>query len=100
MTSIQFPATNRADSSTGLLAALRRFLGSRRGILVLAAITVGAGLALGWGWLVAAGLAPVVLALLPCLVMCGLGLCMNKATGASCEQRSNRPLEERRNTHA
>jgi len=36
----------------------------------------GAAATGGWGWLVAAGIAPVLLSVLPCLVMCGLGLCM------------------------
>jgi hypothetical protein len=30
----------------------------------------------GWAWLVAAGLAPVILSTLPCLIMCGLGVCV------------------------
>ena len=29
----------------------------------------------GWAWLVTAGLAPVILSTLPCLIMCGLGVC-------------------------
>jgi hypothetical protein len=32
----------------------------------------------GWDWLVAAGLATMVLALAPCLAMCALGLCMGR----------------------
>ena len=56
----------------------RRLLTGRIAIVVgLVVIAGGGGLALGgWGWLVAAGLAPIILSLLPCLVMCGLGLCM------------------------
>jgi hypothetical protein len=37
-----------------------------------------AGIAFNWSWLVAAGIAPILLAVLPCAVMCGLGLCMNR----------------------
>ncbi|WP_128943312.1 hypothetical protein [Bradyrhizobium zhanjiangense] len=44
-------------------------------------IAVIAGTAFGWNWLVAAGIAPVLLSVLPCLVMCGLGLCMNRLIG-------------------
>ncbi len=34
-----------------------------------------AGLALGWDWVVAAGLAPLVVSVLPCIAMCALGMC-------------------------
>lgn len=50
---------------------------------------VGAGLALGWPWLAAAGLAPLVLAFLPCAAMCALGLCMPKGGGGSCHSRAD-----------
>ena len=36
---------------------------------------VVAGLALGWDWVVAAGLAPLVISVLPCAAMCALGMC-------------------------
>ncbi|RVH28084.1 hypothetical protein CN211_25985 [Sinorhizobium meliloti] len=36
------------------------------------------GLAFNWNWLVAAGVAPPLLSVLPCLAMCALGLCMNR----------------------
>lgn len=58
---------------------------SRRGLLVIAALAIAAGLTLNWSWLVATGAAPILIAVLPCLVMCGLGLCMNKLTGGNCE---------------
>ncbi len=44
--------------------------------LLLAAIVVAAGLALNWSWLVAIGVAPILITALPCLAMCALGLCM------------------------
>lgn len=37
-----------------------------------------AGLAMGWEQLVLLGIAPLLVSLLPCLIMCGLGLCMMK----------------------
>ena len=57
-----------------------------RWVLLLGVLAlVGAGLALGWPWLVAAGLAPLVLALLPCALMCAAGLCMmGKGQGQAC----------------
>ncbi|KGH21610.1 hypothetical protein P606_17115 [Comamonas thiooxydans] len=39
---------------------------------------------MNWGWLVAAGIAPLLLAVAPCAAMCALSLCMNKAGSKSC----------------
>ncbi len=63
--------------------AIRAFLGNRRGLLVLGGAVLVLSLALKWNWLVAAGIAPLLLALAPCLAMCALGLCMNKMMGGS-----------------
>lgn len=77
---------NAGDGSLGrdILNALRYYLGDRRGLLILAATAVVGGLAFNWSWLVAAGIAPLLLSALPCVAMCALGLCMNKVTGVSC----------------
>jgi hypothetical protein len=39
------------------------------------------GAVLNWSWLVAVGIAPLLLTALPCIAMCGLGLCMNRMKG-------------------
>lgn len=74
------PETSSGTGQTTLaqdLVALARYgLRSRTGKLVLGAGIVAGGLFLGWDWLVAAGLAPIVLGLLPCAAMCAFGLCM------------------------
>jgi hypothetical protein len=73
-----------ADSASlteQLLYALRYYLASRRGLIALGLLAVGIGVALNWSWFVAAGLAPVILALAPCAAMCALGLCMHKLSG-------------------
>lgn len=45
--------------------------------LIAASIAgIAAALYFGWDWLVAAGVASVLLAVAPCLAMCALGLCM------------------------
>ena len=67
-----------------LIDAVRPHFGSRRGLLVLAAVALVAGLALNWSWLVAAGVAPFLLSALPCVAMCALGLCMSKGSARSC----------------
>jgi hypothetical protein len=53
----------------------------RRIWLVASAVAAFAGLALNWDWLTAAGLAPIILGVLPCVVMCALGLCAHRFTG-------------------
>ena len=65
-------------------ALLLHYLRNRKVLAVLALILVGAGLALNWSGLVAAGIAPILLALAPCAAMCALGLCMSKMGGKSC----------------
>lgn len=72
------------QSAVGLLG---HYLGGRRGLIVLA-VVAGAGTYLGWGWFVAAGIAPLLLAFAPCAAMCALGLCMNKMGGKSCSTDS------------
>lgn len=56
---------------TGLLTGPRRWM-------LLGAVGVAGGLAMGWDQLVLLGIAPLLVSLLPCLVMCGLGVCMMK----------------------
>jgi len=67
-----------------VVGLLRYYLSGRRGLIVLTVAALGAGAFLNWGWLVAAGIAPLLLALAPCAAMCALGLCMNKAGSKSC----------------
>ena len=79
----QTPAVTQA-SSTGVIRAARRYLTGWRGLLLLATIALSAGAALNWSWLVAAGIAPLLITALPCVAMCALGLCANKMMGKSC----------------
>jgi hypothetical protein len=73
-------ATRTADSSLvrGWLQAARYHVGNRWVLLALGALVLLAGAYLSWGWLVAAGLTPIILAAAPCAIMCGLGLCSMK----------------------
>ena len=61
--------------------------GGRRIWIALAVILLFGGAALNWGWLVAAGIAPLLLALAPCAAMCALGLCMK--SGNVCKSESS-----------
>ena len=47
-------------------------------LTVLAVAAVGSGLVLGWDSLAALGLTTVIVALLPCVVMCAAGICANR----------------------
>ncbi len=84
------PLTQPEASSLGsdLLYAFRYYLSGRRG-LIAAIIVLGIpALWVGWPWLVVAGIAPILIALAPCAIMCDLGLCMSRMTGRTCSSNS------------
>lgn len=60
----------------------------RRGLILAAMAAIAAGLWMNWGWMTAIGAAPLILAIAPCAVMCGLGLCMTGGS-KSCGSKSN-----------
>ncbi len=80
--------THEADPRQTLLGPFGHYAGGRRGLLILAAVAVGAGLYSSWGWLAAIGVAPLLLALAPCAAMCALGLCMSRGIGKSSSAES------------
>lgn len=65
------------------LHALKYYLGRRRVLVPAAMAIVGGGLLLNWNWLVAAGVAPLLLIVLPCGAMCALGMCMKHGKGGA-----------------
>ena len=69
---------HEASLSHEILHAAKYYLGGRRGLLILGGLALVAGAAFNWSWLVAAGIAPLLLTALPCVAMCALGLCMHK----------------------
>jgi hypothetical protein len=74
------PSTSLRPSA---FEAAGRYLGGRGGLIALAALALLLGAVLGWSWLVAIGVAPLLLGLLSCAAMCALGLCMNRMVGRS-----------------
>ena len=72
----------RSLSQEGLSAA-RYYLGSRTGLVAIAAAALGLGAYFNWGWLVAAGIAPLLIGVAPCAAMCALGLCMSGRSRAA-----------------
>jgi hypothetical protein len=89
--------SRRSDASLGrdISHAVRYYLRGWRGPVALATVIVVAGVAYGWNWLAAAGIAPLLLTALPCVAMCALGLCMNRMAGKQCsaDAVSEKPLE-------
>ena len=66
------------------LYALRYWLGSRTGVIVSLVLLAALGLGSGWSWLVTVGIAPLLVAVLPCAAMCALGLCASRHGRRSC----------------
>src|SRR5258707_15595873 len=91
MNARQSTRTINAPRSGNLLLLARHYLVSRRALAALAIVAIASGIALNWGWLVTAGIWPILVTALPCVVMCGLGLCMNKLVGKSCAPPSTGP---------
>ena len=69
---------------------VRNVMLSRRGWVVVLTVLAVAGVVFGWHWLVALGLASIVLSVVPCLIMCALGLCASRMLGRS---RCEKPLQ-------
>ena len=65
-----------------------RYIANRWFLLAAAGLAFAVAAAFSWSWLVAAGIASILVSVLPCLVMCGLGLCMHKFLGSSGSARA------------
>jgi hypothetical protein len=65
---------------------------SRRTLLIVTAMAgMAAGLFLGWNSLVAARLAPLIVAVLPCAAMCALGLCATRSGQKNASSNAGEP---------
>src|SRR5260221_12399703 len=95
MNARQSTRTINAPRSGNLLLLARHYLVSRRALAALAIVAIGSGSALNWGWLVTAGIAPLLPTAFACVVICGLGLCMNKLVGKSLSPPFARPAGSR-----
>lgn len=72
---------------------VRYQLRGRRGLVVAGTALGGPALWFGWPWLAAAGLAPILIAIAPCAVMCAVGACTMKACGTkNATDASSAPL--------
>jgi len=72
---------NSKTIDDSVFAVLRAWFSSRLGLVLVAVVIVAAGLGLNWSWLVAAGVAPLLVSVLPCVAMCALGVCMTQMKG-------------------
>jgi len=69
-------------SASPVQTFIRHWLTGRRGLIGGGVAVVAIGLALGWNWLTAIGVAPIILSLAPCAAMFALGTCaMMKGRG-------------------
>ena len=68
----------------------RLILSGGRFWLAFEAMAVVAGAAFNWSWLVALGVAPLLLTLLPCAAMCALHLCASKGADGGCTGQSQK----------
>lgn len=93
MTTVPSNGTTERPLGRDVLYAAKYYLGGRRGLVLAGTAVVAAGLAFNWSWLVAAGVAPLLLSVLPCVAMCAFGLCMSRMTGGSCSKQAA-PQEE------
>ncbi len=82
--------TSETSLIQDMLYALRYWL---RGPIAMTGLVVVAVAALNWSWLAATGIAPILLAVLPCAAMCALGFCMNKVGGKSCSTQQDTPSD-------
>ena len=78
MENVQNVEANTAAAQACCAPAAKSGRLNPRNLLIGVAVAGGTGaVVLGWDWLVAAGLASIIVAVAPCLVMCALGLCMS-----------------------
>ena len=78
------PAGSAANDRAGVF---RSWIGDRRALAIAGLAVVSTGLTLGWDWLTAVGIAPLIVSAAPCLVMCALGLCMMGRNHQSCSSQ-------------
>ena len=95
--------TNTANTSLkrDLLYAARYYLGNRWGLLAVGILVLTIGAAFNWSWLVAAGIAPLLVSLAPCAIMCAVGLCcmnMKKSQASEITLKGELPMHMRKQT--
>lgn len=80
-------------ASSGAAAMFKRLGGARLMLAGLALVLIGAGLAWQWSWLVAIGVAPLLISAAPCVAMCALGLCMHRMSSSTGSKAPDGPSQ-------
>lgn len=71
-------------SASALKTSVLDRVGRKRLLLGGVALAlIAAGLIWQWSWLVAIGVAPLLVSAAPCVAMCALGLCMHRMSGSA-----------------
>jgi hypothetical protein len=79
---------DQAFASAGLAQRPALLAACWRGLIIFVAVIGLAAIGLSWSWLVAVGIAPLLLAFAPCAAMCALGLCASRMLGSSCSSET------------
>lgn len=98
MQTVDLSKAEPGPTKSDLRTVLRAWAGDRRVLAAAGLAVIGAGLALGWNWLVAAGIAPLIVAAAPCLLMCAFGLCMMGKGQQGCGPQKASVAEDDANT--
>ena len=70
------PMLSCCSTATFPPEVVRSWMRDRRIVAAAGLAVAGSGLMLGWDWLTAVGVAPLIVSAAPCPLMCFLGLCM------------------------
>lgn len=81
---MQFETTfSSSPALSGVRTIVDRLVRKRLVLGGAALALIAAGLFWQWSWLVAIGVAPLLIGAAPCVAMCTLGLCMHRMCGRS-----------------
>ena len=95
MTNFGSTLPKQRSTVDNLRSVVRTVFGNRFGLLAVAALVLSLGAYANWGWLVAAGIAPMLLSVAPCAAMCAFGMCtMGMSKTPSVNAQSPKILSE------